>query len=532
MRKSKKMLSLFLVFVMILSMLTGCSKESNESNKRNDSNETNVSEESDASKESDETRQDEISNQQNDLSDELSKQEPYVVKIAMVGDAATDDCNAVAEAASKITEEKFNTTIELVRFGYGSYMEELNLMLASGEKLDLFTAFRLSVTAGANAGQIIALDELLENYGQDILADIPKEDWKCTSLNGSIYGVRNNKELASGYGIAMVTEILETLETDITEIKSEEDLTALFREVKEKYPNVYPIVTDRGTMEWYNAYLDPLGGDFGVLEDCTTDSSEVVNWFDSETYKELVNVRHSWVTEGLMMPDPSTNSENATDLLAAGKGFSFISNTKPGIDGELERQIGKNITVLEITPPFSLTESLSNMWYIPPNSQSPDRAMQVLNEIYSNPELTNILINGLEGTHFEVVDEEKGIIDYPEGVDASNTGYSMAAWAWPNELISYTWTMDDPNVWTDTIAFNKSAINSKGKGFMWDSTAVLSEVAACTNVKAKYFNSINTGELDPEEAIPKFVEELKRAGVDTIIAEKQRQFDEWLDSQE
>lgn len=36
--------------------------------------------------------------------------------------------------------------------------------------------------------------------------------------------------------------------------------------------------------------------------------------------------------------------------------------------------------------------------------------------------------------------------------------------------------------------------------------------------------------LDPETTIPKFPDELKAAGADTIIAEKQRQLDDWLEA--
>lgn len=36
--------------------------------------------------------------------------------------------------------------------------------------------------------------------------------------------------------------------------------------------------------------------------------------------------------------------------------------------------------------------------------------------------------------------------------------------------------------------------------------------------------------LDPETTIPKFLDELKAAGADTIIAEKQRQLDDWLEA--
>ena len=40
---------------------------------------------------------------------ESSNNDSYTVKILAPGDASTDDCAKISEAASKITEEKFNT---------------------------------------------------------------------------------------------------------------------------------------------------------------------------------------------------------------------------------------------------------------------------------------------------------------------------------------------------------------------------------------------------------------------------------------
>ena len=44
---------------------------------------------------------------------------------------------------------------------------------------------------------------------------------------------------------------------------------------------------------------------------------------------------------------------------------------------------------------------------------------KLLNEIYTNPDLANILINGLEETHYEFTDKDNGVINYPDGVTAS-----------------------------------------------------------------------------------------------------------------
>ena len=153
--------------------------------------------------------------------------------------------------------------------------------------------------------------------------------------------------------------------------------------------------------------------------------------------------------------------------------------------------------------------------------------MMVLSEMYLNPEMADILINGIEGEHFIYMDD-RSMITYPEGVDASNTTYSSVAWCWLNELISTPWETDGPDIWKDTIAFNNSAHNSIAKGFMWDNSKVLNEITACNNVRDKYENALSCGTLDPQVTIPRYVEELKSAGIDTIIAEKQSQLDAWL----
>lgn len=186
-------------------------------------------------------------------------------------------------------------------------------------------------------------------------------------------------------------------------------------------------------MGYYISYKDDLGGDPGVLEDSTKDSTTVVNWYTSDTYKEIVARRYQWQQEGLLLPNGSTNSESAVSLIKAGKAFSSITNTKPGVEAEIERSTGKPMTVIELVSPYSTTNNINNLWYVPHNSEKPERAVQVLNEMYTNPELANILIYGVEGKNYVVKDESKGLIDYPEGMDAGNKTYNVDPWAWPNE---------------------------------------------------------------------------------------------------
>ena len=57
------------------------------------------------------------------------------------------------------------------------------------------------------------------------------------------------------------------------------------------------------------------------------------------------------------------------------------------------------------------------MWSIGSTSERPDKAMKVLNEMYTNPELANLLTYGIEGKTYQVLDREQKIIGFPENRD-------------------------------------------------------------------------------------------------------------------
>ena len=496
----KKAMALLLVSVMAGSMLAGCGSDNASS-----------------------------SNEGSSKSADSSNQDSYTVKILAPGDASTDDCAKISEAASKITEEKFNTKVELTRVGFGSYDQQVNLTLASSEKLDLMYEYCGNVTSAISSGQIVPITDYLDSYGSDMKSQISDSDWKCVTFNGDIYGVPANIEKATGGGFAMNKEMADATGIDYSSIKTEEELEPLLEKVKEMYPDVYPIVSNNGSTSLMTDQ-DDLGGDIGSLESASGDNTTVINYYGTDEYMNEMKLRYDWAQKGLIMPDASTSTENANSLIGAGKGFGRFTNTKPGIEKEMEKEAGKEVVVLEMVKPYTTTTRVDIVWYVPHNSEKPERAVQVLNEIYTNPDLANLFINGLEGKHYEFVDKEKGIVNYPEGVNASNTGYTSLPWAWPNETISYIWEGLDSDIWDQIQEFNKDATVSPAKGFAWDNTEVQNEVTACANVVAKYGPALECGSLDPETTIPKFLDELKAAGADTIIAEKQKQLDAWLEA--
>lgn len=51
----------------------------------------------------------------------------------------------------------------------------------------------------------------------------------------------------------------------------------------------------------------------------------------------------------------------------------------------------------------------------------------------------------------------------------------------------------------------------------------------CQSFHAKYAAALGSGTVDPEETLPKFIEELKKAGIEKVISTKQEQLDKWLE---
>ena len=457
-------------------------------------------------------------------SSDLSGQEPYTVRIVADGFGSDEACAEISAAVSEITRAKFNTDVELVRYDFATYVDKVQTELASGEKIDLLGGVSdISIPSAASQGQVLALNELLESDGKDILADISAEDLGSTSVGGQVYAIRNNKELGLGLGFACNAEMLESLGIDYSNIKSEADMEPILQAVKEKYPDVYPWGSDSGAMGDFLLAVDWLGRDFGVLMDSFDDSdTTVVNFFTSDEYYELCKRRYEWSQKGLIMPDASINTEQVASLMGAGKVFCATTETKPG------RNTGIDITIIDVVPDYTMTSNLNNYWFIPYTSEQPERAMQVLNEMYSNPDVANLLIYGIEGKYYEFVDEENGVIDYPEGVTSDSLGYTVTAWHFPNELIAHKWVTDGADIWEDTIRFNKDCHPSQAKGFVWDSTDVTNEVVACMTVKNKYLKGLNTGDVDPDTIWEQMKEEYEEAGIQKIIDEKQKQLDAWL----
>lgn len=151
--------------------------------------------------------------------------------------------------------------------------------------------------------------------------------------------------------------------------------------------------------------------------------------------------------------------------------------------------------------------------------------MMLMNLMYTDKDLANLFIYGIEGKHYVKASESS--IDYPTGIDSKTVGYSIQSWIYTNPSIAYLMKSDLQEMWKLTAEANQKAIKSKALGFTFNSEPVKNEVIALKNVTDQYAKGLESGTLVPADKLPEFRAKLKAAGIDKVITEKQKQLDTW-----
>ena len=80
-------------------------------------------------------------------------------------------------------------------------------------------------------------------------------------------------------------------------------------------------------------------------------------------------------------------------------------------------------------------------------------------------------------------------------------------------------------------AFDKELVYADNMGFAFDEEPVMTELAAIRQVTNEYYRALTAGRADPETELPKFLDALNNAGLETVLAEEQSQLDAWRAAQ-
>lgn len=477
-----------------------------------------------------------------------------VMEIVTVGENPSG-IEDVENAINAIVEDEIGVTVTLYPVSVADLSTQTNLMLTSGEKLDLIcVSFGSTVADYVNKGMIIELDDLYEKYG----ADIKKSQGIAMAggyYGGKLYSIPIAENMGTKVGYMARTDLLEELGFEVEEgkIYSIEDLTELFRRYKEKYGEGYYCVAGMSaTSDFYNFYnqIDFLGGSSsgavgstGVLMGAGLDGNTTVeNLYASEEYAAHAKLAYEWAQAGYIPSNAATNTDSAQMQIMNGHylgSFGYLMGDSPAV---FSQGCNYDITVIQLAENYATTSDFNGItWAIPNTCENPDKAFQFLNLLYQDRELDKdidtMLTLGLENVSYKMVDKgegSRGIITWADGVDSTSTPYNMALGVYGDKVSQPKWEPLTLDYYEDVEKFNTS-ITEENKsctlGYVFNASKVATQKAAVDSVVTQYMGLIAGGSVNPDEVLPEFNQALKDAGIDEVIAENQKQLDEWLAQQ-
>lgn len=473
-----------------------------------------------------------------------------VMPMATLGEAPTD-LEKVEAKINEITEEKIGVHLIIEPIPFSDLSSQQNLMLSSGDQLDLvLSLWESGISNYVEKGAVIELTDLLEQYGKDILESVGS-GVAGGYYSDALYAVPNAESQGHSYGFYARTDVIEELgfTFDIDSVYTIEDLEELFAAYKEKYGDGYYCVAGTSsTSDYFSSlvgHVDAMGNGnggtggyaVGALVDCLDkENTTIQNLYATDAYMEYAERMYDWAQKGYYSADAATNTDSGTAQIASGNYLGQFNATEATTQVQVSSACGTEMTPITIVDAFSTTGMYQSvLWGISSNCEYPEKAMEMLNLLYSDAEVVTLLMYGIEGETYEVVEQGEDyqkVIDFPEGMSSMNSPYYVTLGVFGNQNLYPQWIPATLEQYEKLENFNeyvkKEECQSVALKYAFNYSELSSNYSAVNAVISQYSGAIACGAVDPSTQIPAFVKALEDAGINELIAANQEQFDAWL----
>ena len=551
----KRTICLLLAMIMVLSIvLAGCSKTA----------ETPAADETPATTEPAETTDNtETPEAPEETAEPALEQKTIQLMITGAGKQANSD-KVWAAFNDQLQQYVPNTTVEFIDVPFEEYSEKFSQVLASGEGVDLaWTGWLINKPQNIADGNLMPLDDLLAEYGQGIV-DILGENVVEIHRNaddGKLYYLPSWQGLVGDRrGWLVVTEIAE-LAGD-TWIEDTEAALNKWRNNYSEGTEAFQAVLDQATkylaaakeagklgagintgrvFGWsmYNGTRSNPGvggSEIGIpFEDNTF---TVIDGVASEHYKLYAKTMADWYKEGYIRSDIMSVDTSTLTMPKNGEitDTTYVFSCDPYLteadQDAATADAGMDMTYLPVEENASLILGGDTSYAIPYCADEPERAMMVLNAIYSQPDLYNTLIYGIEGEDYTKNADGTITTSYVGASPTADDSYGIQRWiigSCKNALIN---NGTDPNYYADLEALEATAQVNPFLNFTFDRTNVEGICASILNVYYEYGPQIDNGVAGDnwEELYNNYMAARKDAGIEELVTEFQNQLNAYIEA--
>ena len=452
----------------------------------------------------------------------VSREEPARLVYYTIGQP-DEGLEEVEKALNELLLERYGFTVSYNRVGWNDYEAKLDSLFSTDGKFDIAFAWTDNYVENAMSGNWLDLTDYMEGTCAETYAAVNDTLWKGAAVNGCIYGIPTNKELAVPMYFLYDRELVEKYDIDISRYPTLESMEPLLRTVFNEEPEYIPLFMSNSNVNFASmgGYEYVTYADIPLVIRTEDASATVVNLYETEYCRELLDTLHKYYTAGYINEDASVRT--AFSRFQGEKVFLRIASGGPESDVSFSSTFGYPIVAQCANNLVVTSESaLGGVMAVNARTMHPEECAVFLNAVNTDPDIRNLLNYGVEGLHYEL--NEDGQVTYLSD-DYRGVPYTQGNW-----FILKTVAGENPDKWEVYREFNDIAIESPILGFIPELSGFDAECDNVSQVCRKYENALMTGTVDPEEFLPKLQDALEQAGIGTLQRELQRQIDLWISS--
>ena len=428
------------------------------------------------------------------------------------------DWQRIVDAVNVITKEKINATIEIEVIPLGEFNDKMAMKYVGGEEFDVvFTGAWNNYANAVGQGAFAELTpEMLQTYAADTMAVLNASSWEALTIDGKIYGVPLQQIWVRQMAVRFNVDKAKSYGFDYTKVKDLADIEPYLQTLKQAGEEFIFYAPFAGITNTYYLGYDVVSGPGAVKYDAKTPVVE--NMYASKAFADYAKLMKKWYDAGYIHPEVLTDMDKnlfAVDLNPA---------HKPGGDATETVNRGYNIEGVPVGGTALATSGIvSTNLAVGATSKNPERALAFINLLNTDAELLNLLCHGVEGTDWEFVDKDNGVIkklnNYP-----GNLSFLVG-----NVFNEYYVDASQVGSWEETAKMNAEAPGSCILGFTFNTEPVSTELANINAIVSERIGAIITGQVsDVDAAIADMNAALEAAGLSAVLAEMQSQIDAWL----
>lgn len=463
----------------------------------------------------------------------------------MMGNPPTNgQLEAAQDEWNKILKEKVNAHMVIKWIDWTDWYTKYNLLLASGEAVDLIYSAStwLDLWGNVQRGAFLPLDNLIPKYAPMTWKEIPQSDWDQARYQGKIYAFMENRYTQYvNHGLYYRGDWAK--EFGITKpIKDFETMGKYFQGIVEKKPGVVPwdvAATQTPTLVagWPISKTDavdvriPTGAIPLFWARSYAEKYTLWDFVYDPLYLEFAKLMKQWGDAKYWREDALNFKGDTRAELQAGQSGSdqHHSNTLRYLRVQMDqKQPGSELQM------FAWAETRNNLVGEPithgatsigAQSKNPERAVMIYEILRQDEQVYRLLNFGREGVQYNIKDANGvKMLVRPAGYDDARDGFYSDYWGGRVDKFELRTDTEWLPIWEKWKEYDKIVKPFPYGRFVFDKTPIEAELAAVSEVTNQLGPAISYGKAgDPVKAVEELRAKLKVAGYDKLKAEVQRQ---------